>query len=84
MPGISVVLVEDAGELLHTYSTYGRDVEGMIGAYNLLALTPMGRNEQDVSHKMAWVRHHDRHAALPLVSSCGTAHAQPPRSVLNH
>ena len=32
-----------------------------MGTYNLLDLTPMGRNERDVAYKMEWVRHHDRY-----------------------
>lgn len=75
MPGISVFYKDDAGTIFHTYSTYGRGVEVMMGAYNLLDLTPLGRNEQDVPHKMAWVRHHDRYAAAPTAGSCCAAHA---------
>lgn len=75
MPGISVFYKDDAGEIFHTYSTYGRGVEVMMGAYNLLDLMPMGRNEQDVSHKMEWLRHHDRYATPPVVSSCCAAHS---------
>ena len=75
MPGISVFYQDDAGEVFHTYSTYGRGVEVMMGAYNLLDLTPKGRNELDVSHKMEWLRHHDRYAVAPAAGSCCTAHA---------
>lgn len=74
MPGISVFYKDGAGELFHTYSTYGRGVEVMMGAYHLLDLTPKGRNEQDVSHKMAWLRHHDRYATAPATSSCCAGH----------
>jgi len=58
MPGVSVFFRSDAGEIFHTYSTYRRGVEVMMGTYNLLDLTPMGRNERDVAYKMEWVRHH--------------------------
>jgi predicted dithiol-disulfide oxidoreductase (DUF899 family) len=60
-PGISVFWRDDSGAVFHTYSTYGRGVEVMMGTYRLLDLTPMGRNERDVPHKMEWVRHHDRY-----------------------
>jgi hypothetical protein len=30
----------------HTYSTYGRGLELLIGAYNYLDLTPLGRQEE--------------------------------------
>ena len=60
MPGISVFYKDDAGEVFHTYSTYGRGVEVMMGTYNLLDLTPKGRDERD-AYTMEWVRHHDRY-----------------------
>jgi predicted dithiol-disulfide oxidoreductase (DUF899 family) len=60
-PGISVFWRDDAGDVFHTYSTYGRGVEVMMGTYRLLDLTPKGRSERDTFHKMEWVRHHDRY-----------------------
>jgi predicted dithiol-disulfide oxidoreductase (DUF899 family) len=51
----------DAGEVFRTYSTYGRGVEVMMGTYNLLDLTPKGRDEDAPGSAMAWVRHHDRY-----------------------
>jgi len=80
-PGISVFYKDDAGDVFHTYSTYGRGVEVMMGTYNLLDLTPKGRDERDVDYKMEWVRHHDRYEPLPrakvapAVGSCCKAHA---------
>ena len=62
LPGISVFFKDDAGDVFHTYSTYGRGVEVMMGTYNLLDLTPKGRDERD-GEGMAWVRHHDRYEA---------------------
>ena len=64
-PGISVFYKDDAGDVFHTYSTYGRGVEVMMGAYNLLDLTPKGRDEDDLTHTMEWVRHHDRYEPAP-------------------
>jgi predicted dithiol-disulfide oxidoreductase (DUF899 family) len=60
-PGISVFVRGDDGRVYHTYSTYGRGVEVMMGAYRMMDLTPNGRGERDVPHKMEWVRHHDRY-----------------------
>lgn len=60
-PGLSVFCRDDAGDVFHTYSTFGRGVEAMMGAYMLMDLTPQGRNERDVFYKMEWVRHHDRY-----------------------
>jgi predicted dithiol-disulfide oxidoreductase (DUF899 family) len=67
-PGISAFYKDDAGNVFHTYSTYGRGVEVMMGTYNMLDLMPKGRDERDVDHKMEWVRHHDRYEAT--ASSC--------------
>jgi predicted dithiol-disulfide oxidoreductase (DUF899 family) len=61
MPGISVFYKDDVGTVFHTYSSYGRGVEVMMGTYPLLDLTPVGRNEEGLEHTMAWVRHHDRY-----------------------
>lgn len=71
-PGISVFYKNDAGEVFHTYSTYGRGVEVMMGAYNLIDLTPKGRDEESLSYGMEWVRHHDRYE--PAADSCCAAH----------
>jgi predicted dithiol-disulfide oxidoreductase (DUF899 family) len=60
-PGISVFYKDDAGQVFHTYSTFGRGVEVMIGTYAMLDLAPKGRDERDVFYKMEWVRHHDRY-----------------------
>ena len=62
LPGISVFFKDDTGEIFHTYSAYGRGVEAMMGTYNLLDLTPKGRDEKE-GQGMAWVRHHDRYEA---------------------
>ena len=67
LPGISVFYKNDAGEVFHTYSTYRRGVEAMMGTYSLLDLTPKGRDESDGA--MAWVRHHDRYEPAPAVKS---------------
>ena len=81
-PGISMFYKDDAGDVFHTYSTYGRGVEVMMGAYNLLDLTPKGRDEDHLSFGMQWVRHHDRYepapakAAAPALSAC-CHHASP-------
>lgn len=60
-PGVSVFYKDGAGEVFHTYSTYGRGVEVMMGAYRMLDLTPKGRAEGGAEDTMGWVRHHDRY-----------------------
>jgi predicted dithiol-disulfide oxidoreductase (DUF899 family) len=73
LPGVSVFYKDDAGEVFHTYSTYGRGVEVMMGTYNLLDLTPKGRDERDVDYKMEWVRHHDRYETPPAAKTAAAA-----------
>jgi predicted dithiol-disulfide oxidoreductase (DUF899 family) len=58
--GASVFARQD-GELFHTYSTYGRGVEALMGTYNYLDLVPRGRDEDGLDFPMAWVRYHDRY-----------------------
>jgi predicted dithiol-disulfide oxidoreductase (DUF899 family) len=70
LPGISVFYKDEAGQVFHTYSTYGRGVEVMMGTYNLIDLTPKGRDEAEGG--MAWVRHHDRYEAAAADTSCHT------------
>ena len=60
-PGVSVFYRDEAGEVFHTYSRYGRGVEVMMHTYQLLELTPKGRDEDGLDYPMAWVRHHDRY-----------------------
>ena len=80
LPCVSVFYKNDAGNVFHTYSTYRRGVEVMMGTYNLLDLTPKGRDE-DQGQGMGWVRHHDRYEPAPLakaapaVCSCCEARA---------
>ena len=63
-PGLSVFCKNDAGEIFHTYSTYARGLDILLGAYTMLDMTPKGRNEEGIKpHPMAWVRHHDRYGA---------------------
>ncbi|RTQ37343.1 DUF899 domain-containing protein [Variovorax gossypii] len=72
-PGLSAFCRNDAGEVFHTYSTFGRGVEVMMGAYNLMDLMPKGRDEREVPYKMEWVRHHDRYesqAQAPAIGAC--------------
>jgi predicted dithiol-disulfide oxidoreductase (DUF899 family) len=68
LPGISVFCRNDAGDVFHTYSTYGRGVEVMMGAYRLLDLAPKGRDEHNPNDTMDWVRHHDRYEAAPATA----------------
>jgi predicted dithiol-disulfide oxidoreductase (DUF899 family) len=43
-PGLSVFLRQD-GEIFHTYSTYARGSEKLLGTLQLLDMTPLGRQD---------------------------------------
>ncbi len=62
LPGLSVFYKNEKGEVFHTYSTYARGLDMLIGTYNLLDLVPKGRDENPDS-TMDWVRRHDQYAA---------------------
>ncbi len=57
MFGVSIFVRQD-GVLFHSYSTYHRGVELLMGAFNWLDLTPKGRNENGA---MSWLRLHDQY-----------------------
>jgi predicted dithiol-disulfide oxidoreductase (DUF899 family) len=59
MFGVSIFVKNDGGAVFHTYSTYHRGVELLMGAFNWLDLVPKGRNES--AGAMSWVRRHDEY-----------------------
>lgn len=44
-PGLSV-FIREGDDVLHSYSTTGRGVDILLGTYNYLDLTPLGRQEE--------------------------------------
>jgi predicted dithiol-disulfide oxidoreductase (DUF899 family) len=69
MPGISVFSKDAAGDVFHTYSSYTRGLDILLGAHNYLDLTPKGRDETST---MDWIRHHDRYDDDGLVALTGS------------
>jgi predicted dithiol-disulfide oxidoreductase (DUF899 family) len=63
-PGMSFFL-RDGEAIFHTYSTFGRGAEQLVGAYSLLDLTALGRQEEWEEPKG---RVADPHAADPSFS----------------
>ena len=61
MPGLSVFYKDAKGDLFHTYSTYARGLDILVGAYNFLDLAPKGRDEDHLDFTMEWVRRHDQY-----------------------
>ena len=76
-PGVSVFARNAQGELFHTYSSYARGLDMLVGTYNLLDLVPKGRGEDGSIRPMSWVRHHDSYAeeyfaGIPQKTCCST------------
>ena len=57
-PGLSAFALDD-GVVYHTYSTYQRGLEVLMGYYPLLDRAPFGRNEGDPPE--VWMRRHDEY-----------------------
>jgi predicted dithiol-disulfide oxidoreductase (DUF899 family) len=68
-PGLSVFFKDANGDIFHTYSSYARGLDILVGAYNFLDMAPKGRDEQGLAHTMAWVRHHDNYGQGYFVDS---------------
>jgi len=60
LPGLSCFL-RQGDDIFHTYSTYARGLDALIGTYQYLDLTPMGRHEGELPYGMSWVKHHDKY-----------------------
>lgn len=76
LSGNSVFYRNEAGEIFHTYSAYGRGGEEVLGAYGCLDMTPKGRNEIGPYRTLAdWVRPHDRYGKGGMVEANGRYHA---------
>src|SRR5437660_3397501 len=77
-PGASVFCKDSTGGVFHTYSSYGRGLDILVGTYNFLDLVPKGRDEDGLAFSMSWVRHHDRYGVGYEVDA--TAPYRPPKS----
>jgi predicted dithiol-disulfide oxidoreductase (DUF899 family) len=58
--GMSAFAFKD-GVVHHTYSTYDRGVEQLMGTYRILDLAPLGRNEEGLESPAAWWHRHDEY-----------------------
>lgn len=71
LPGLSVFL-RNGNRIYHSYSTFGRGLDGLLNTYNILDLTPYGRQEKWEDSPAGWprsegfwLRHHDRYDGQP-------------------
>jgi predicted dithiol-disulfide oxidoreductase (DUF899 family) len=69
LPGLSVFCKNEAGQVYHTYSSYARGNEEVIGTFIYLDITPKGRNEKEI---MDWVKRNDEYDISPQ-SCCHSA-----------
>jgi predicted dithiol-disulfide oxidoreductase (DUF899 family) len=70
-PGLSFFYRDPSGTILHTYSTYARGLDVLLGAYAVLDRAPKGRDEDELPWPMAWVRYHDKYEPnLQQLESC--------------
>jgi predicted dithiol-disulfide oxidoreductase (DUF899 family) len=67
LPGLSVFYKDEKGNVFHTYSSYARGLDSLLGAYTFLDMTPKGRNETEI---MDWVRRHDEYDEADKAHSC--------------
>jgi predicted dithiol-disulfide oxidoreductase (DUF899 family) len=73
--GNSIFFKDDAGQIFHTYSSYGRGGEDFLGAYRYLDLMPKGRNENGPYHSLGdWVRPRNMYGKGGLVEPNGRYH----------
>jgi predicted dithiol-disulfide oxidoreductase (DUF899 family) len=71
LPGHSVFYKDADGGIFHTYSSYGRGTEEVIGAYMYLDLMPNGRNENGPFHAMMdWMKRHDQYEGAADAHGC--------------
>jgi predicted dithiol-disulfide oxidoreductase (DUF899 family) len=67
LPGLSAFYRNDKGEIFHTYSSYARGPEELIGTLMILDRAPKGRNEDAT---MSFLKRHDEYEQAPKASSC--------------
>ncbi|MGD0940476.1 MAG: thioredoxin family protein [Terracidiphilus sp.] len=78
-PGLSAFFKDASGQIFHTYSSYARGLDILVGAYNFLDHAPKGRDEDGLGFSMAWVRHHDKYGQGYSVDSMQT-YVQPEKA----
>ncbi|MBB3408800.1 putative dithiol-disulfide oxidoreductase (DUF899 family) [Rhizobium sp. BK316] len=67
LPGLSAFYRNEKGEVFHTYSSYARGAEEILGTLMILDHAPKGRNEDST---MDFVKRHDEYEEAPQASSC--------------
>jgi len=60
LPGLTI-FYREGEDVFHTYSTYARGFESLLGTYVILDKTPLGRQEEGLAIKMGGWRLHDEY-----------------------
>lgn len=75
LSGDSVFYKNAAGQIFHTYSTFGRGGEEFLGVYRFLDATPKGRDENGPYHSLAdWARPRNMYGSGGIVEPNGRYH----------
>ncbi len=64
LPGLSAFALNDE-VVYHTYSCYGRGLDAFNAAYQLLDRAPRGRDEDEFTLPIKWIRRHDEYVDAP-------------------
>jgi predicted dithiol-disulfide oxidoreductase (DUF899 family) len=70
-PGMSFLYKDAEGAIFHTYATFARGLDALLGTYVILDRAPKGRDEER-EKPMDWVRRHDEYqpTTVQLGASC--------------
>src|SRR6266446_638177 len=72
LSGDSVFYKDDAGQIFHTYSVFGRGAEMFLGIYSFFDVMPKGRNETGPYHSLTdWARPHNMYGQGGMVEPTG-------------
>jgi predicted dithiol-disulfide oxidoreductase (DUF899 family) len=72
LSGDSVFYKDDAGQIFHTYSVFGRGGEMFLGIYSFLDVMPKGRNENGPYYSLAdWARPYNMYGQGGMVEPTG-------------
>jgi predicted dithiol-disulfide oxidoreductase (DUF899 family) len=72
LPALSAFRRDADGQVFHTYSSYDRGQQELLGTLMILDRAPLGRNEQQ---NMDFVRRHDEYEDTPKPACCAGAAA---------
>lgn len=75
--GMSAFHRDEQGQVFHTYSSYARGGEALLGAYAVLDMMPKGRDETAADGAMLdWMRRHDEYDTASSNGGAGEPAAQ--------